>query len=148
MTFLTGKIYGNFKPRKTPNKERKVKAAARRPGMDVDHLTNIRKLSSSVSGRRPCQAHHLRIKAERGVALRATDRWAVPLTEGEHTRDADCVHSVGSRKEEAWFAARGVDCYSLANALWNARGDLETMERIVEAHRSTPLLARLTQEGK
>ena len=64
------------------------------------------------------------------MGLKATDRWAVPLTRDEHE---EC-HTVGSRKEEDWFLARGVDCFALANALWQQTGDLQRMTKIVEAH--------------
>lgn len=131
MTFLTEKLFGNFKPRKSPHKKREAKARDKRLGMDRAHVANVARLPSCISGQRPCDAHHLRVKAERGIGLRATDRWCVPLLRSEH----DEVHKVGSRKEEAWFTARGIACYELANALWQNRGNLGAMERIVEAHR-------------
>lgn len=134
MSYLGEKIFGNFKPRKTPHKKREMKARDKRPGMNPKHLTKIRKLQSCVSGQRPCEAHHLRIKEERGVGLKATDKWAVPLTPDEHRE----VHKVGSRKEEWWFAQYGVDPYALALGLWSANYSLETMENVIEAHRRTP----------
>lgn len=130
MTYLGPRVLANFKPRRTPHKERKVKARDKRPGISAEHLANIRKLSSCVSGKRPCEAHHLRKKDERGTGLKATDRWALPLTWDEHLE----IHRYGSRKEEAWFAERGIDCYALANALWQNRHDIEAMERVLAAH--------------
>jgi hypothetical protein len=100
----------------------------RKSFMDRKHLANIRKLPSIVSGRTPCEAHHLRIKDERGVGMKATDRWAVPLTRDEHQR----VHEVGSRMEEQWFAERGIDAVALAIALWTLRGDLDAMRRVID----------------
>ena len=133
MTFLSDKILGNFRPPKNPNRKREPKARDKRSGMDPKHLANIRKLPSCISGMRPCEAHHLRVKNERGIGLKATDKWAVPLTPEEHRE----VHRVGSRKEEDWFAVRGIDtCYALATALWFSRGNLEAMERVIEAHRT------------
>ena len=95
--------------------------------MDKKHLENIRKLPSCLSGRTPCHAHHLRLTGERGVGMKATDRWAIPLTPEEH-RD---VHTVGSSKEEQWFYDRGLLCYILARRLWDKKDDFEAMERIV-----------------
>ncbi len=100
----------------------------RKSFMDKKHLANIRKLPSCVSGNTMhIEAHHLRIAEERGVGMKATDRWAVPLTIMEHRQ----VHEFGSRREGEWFANRGVDCIDLANRLWEARGDLDAMRRIV-----------------
>lgn len=101
--------------------------------MSPAHLTLIRQLPSCLSGKKPCDPHHLRVSNERGIGLKATDRWAVPLTRDEHE---EC-HLVGSRKEEEWFLARGVDVYSLANALWQASGNMEKMIKILEAHHGT-----------
>lgn len=98
--------------------------------MSPAHLALIRKLPSCLSGKKPCDPHHLRVANERGIGLKATDRWAVPMTRAEHEE----VHRVGSRKEEEWFLARGVDIYSLANGLWQQSGDLERMLRVMEAH--------------
>lgn len=78
----------------------------RRPYMDKKYLEKIRKLPSCLSGRTPCEPHHLRIAEERGVGMKATDRWCVPLTHEEHME----VHRVGSRKEKQWFKDRGIDC--------------------------------------
>jgi hypothetical protein len=53
---------------------------------------------------------------ERGVGMKATDRWAVPLTPAEHYN----VHRIGSQLEAKWFAMRGIYCYALAFSLWQA----------------------------
>ena len=121
----------NFKPPRSPHKKRKEKARDRRPGMDPKHLANVRTLPSCISGRKPCDPHHLKIKGERGVGLKATDRWAVPLTRDEHVD----VEKLASKREEAWFTARGIACYELAAALWSNRHNVETMAAVLEAHR-------------
>ena len=104
----------NFKPPRSPHKKREPKARDRREGMDPKHVANVAKLRSCISGKTPCEPHHLRVAQERGVGLKATDRWCVPLTREEHNE----VHRLGSRKEEQWFVKRGVACYALAYALW------------------------------
>jgi hypothetical protein len=60
--------------------------------------------------------------------MKATDRWAIPLTHEEHME----VHKVGSKKEEEWFAERGVVCYILARKLWNRKDDVEEMRKVIE----------------
>lgn len=124
----------HFKARKAP-KVKKPKAASKRPGMSESHLADIRSLPSVVSGKRPCQAHHLRCAGGRGTGQKAEDKWALPLTAGEHVLDADCVHRVGSKKEFEWFMSRGINPIELASALWANRGDRGQMERVVAAHR-------------
>jgi hypothetical protein len=123
-------VVTNFKPPKNPNAKRELKARDKRPGMSPEHLSLIRNLPSCVSGRKPCDPHHLRLKDERGVGLRATDRWAIPLTRDEH----DHVHTFGSKRETIYFKALGFNPYDLANALWKNTGDLERMEKIVRAY--------------
>ena len=120
-----------FKPPKNPNKPKGPSAAERREGNSKAHLALIRKLPSCISGKRPCDPHHLRVKEERATGRKATDRWAVPLTRLEH----DEVHKVGSRGEVAWFKRNGIENpYDLANSLWKQTGDLERMEKIIQAN--------------
>ena len=130
MTFLGPRVIGNFKKPKNPNKTR-ISPREKWEGNSKAHLALIRQLPSCISGRRPCDPHHLKIKDERGTGMRARDRWAVPLSRDEH----DHLEAQGSRQEPAWFKSHGIENpYELANALWRATGDLETMTRIVEAH--------------
>jgi hypothetical protein len=91
-------------------------ATGKRPGMSKAYLEAIRRLPSCVSGHSPVQPHHLRMALERGVGMKATDRWAVPLTPAEHYN----VHRIGSQLEAKWFAMRGIYCYALAFSLWQA----------------------------
>jgi hypothetical protein len=126
MNYLGPKILGNFRTKS----KRRPRARDRREGMSREHVRLVAMLPSCISGLRPCDPHHLRVKEERGVGLRATDRWCVPLTREEHR----LVHTVGSRKEEEWFQQRGVDPRALATLLWNATGDLVRMSEIVEEH--------------
>jgi hypothetical protein len=110
-------------------KSRPFTSRQRRLGNDAAYLKKIRQLPSCLSGRVPCDPHHLRIAEERGVGMRATDRWAVPLTRDEHI----AVHECGGRMEQAWFLARGVDCRRLAEQLWQARDlSLGRLRQIIE----------------
>jgi hypothetical protein len=127
MTVLT-----NFKAPRAP-KQRGPNAASKRPGLSPDHLANIRQLPSCISGKTPCDPHHLRCAGGRGVSLKAEDRWAIPITREEHM----AVHRFGSKREFLWFRAEhGINCLELARALWLNRGDLDAMRRVVAAHRS------------
>lgn len=123
-----------FKPPKNPNKPKGPSAAERREGNSKAHLALIRQLPSCISGKRPCDPHHLYHKKERGVGLKATDRWAVPLTREEH----DEATKAQSRGEMAFFKRNGIENpYDLANSLWKQTGDLERMVKIIQANLST-----------
>jgi hypothetical protein len=64
--------------------------------------------------------------------MRATDRWTVPLTRHEHDELHRKVRT--EDKEEAYFKERGIDCYELANALWNCNLNLESMQKVLVEH--------------
>jgi hypothetical protein len=129
------RVLGNFRPSLAERAKKHVSAQERREGNCEKHLALIRQLPSCVSGAGgPCDPHHLRSGAalpERGVGMRATDRWTVPLLRVEH----DELHRISSRLEEAWFRERGIaDVIELANALWVNTGDLERMWKVQQAH--------------
>ena len=122
---------------KRPIRERFKKepsARERREGNDPMHRKLVKLLPCCITGKLPPNdAHHLcsgpAVK-ERGTAMKATDRWLVPLCRELH----DEVGRIGTRNEIAWFLSHGVDPHELARALWQARGDLAAMTRIVRAH--------------
>ncbi len=81
--------------------------------------------------------HHIRCGRagkERGVSVKATDRWAVSLCGMHHGE----THRVGSRREQQWFAENAgiADICGYAQGLWNVSGDLEAMLRVYEAHKA------------
>lgn len=132
-----------LKPRRTPLKRSTKpirarnpnRAADRRPGMSKNHLALIRLLPCCITGRPgPNDPHHLTsgpAAKERGVGLKATDRWAVPLSRVPH----DQVQNIGSRNEQAWFRERGIaDVVALAAELWQATGDPAEMQRAIRRH--------------
>jgi len=124
-------VLGNFRVR-SPRKKKERKADSR-PGMSEHHLALIRKLPCCITGRVPAgEAHHLKATGERGMGLRSTDRWALPIAHDFHME----VERAGSRNELSWFRARGIDAIDLATALWLASGDLSKMTKIVIAHRN------------
>lgn len=109
---------------------------SKRPGMSAAHLVNIRSLPCSVCEERSgIQCHHLKSAAaskERGVFLKATDRWGVPLCGCEHH---PALERIGSRREREWFAQWGIDPHALAQDLWNARRDPIRMDFVLRAHK-------------
>lgn len=128
---------GNFRPtilERSTRPKRDWRAA--RPGMSEAHLDDIRQLPCAVPGctERDIEAHHLLsgpAKRERGLGIKATDRWSLPLCRWLHHAE---VHRRGARSEHLWFQSFGLSPYELAEALWNARGQLETMRGILAEH--------------
>lgn len=128
-------VIGNFRPSISERVKKKPSAQERREGNSEKHKLLIRLLPCCASGKRaPSDPHHLLsgpAGKERGVGMKATDRWLVPLSREKH----DELHRLGARREQAWFAEHGIaDVYELANALWHATGDLKLMEKVLRAH--------------
>lgn len=127
-------MLGNFKDKKAKLRRNQPPRRAERPGMSDAHLSLIRQLpctrcgSSSLS-----DPHHLKslLSQERGMGLKATDRWTVPLCRAHH----DELERLGSRREIGWFSSFGVDPHDLAMCLWNVSGDLDRMRKVLQAHR-------------
>ncbi len=126
-------VLGNFKV-KDYSKHENSKNYEKRAGMSEAHLDCIRQLPCCIcfplKGGDP---HHLKAQTgERGMGLRSTDKWAVPICRRHH----DEVERIGSRNEFAWFKEHGIaDIRELAEALWANTGDLDRMKAVIEAHR-------------
>lgn len=130
------RVFGNFKPPKHKRKAPKSDARAKRPGMSDDHLSCIRQLPCACCLKTPAgEAHHLKqdIGGERGMGLRATDRWTVPLCRLHH----DEVERAGSRNEGAFFEGYKIESApELAAALWLNTGDVPAMTRVLLTHKA------------
>lgn len=133
--YLRPQVLGNFRPSKEAReKKHRARLSAKkreRPGNDADHLALIAKLPCCICGRMPGgEYHHLKsgpAKAERGVGLKATDQWTLPMCHSDHIFG---IELLGSQNEFDWFAERGIDAEALAIALWEATGDLPRMTEI------------------
>lgn len=131
MAYLGKIVLGNFK--QLPGKIRARKSPReRREGMSREHLELIRKLPCCITGRVPGgEVHHLKSETkERGMGLRSTDKWGIPMSHAAHME----VEAVGTRNEKAWFLARGIDPHELARSLWASTGNLDRMRRVLMAH--------------
>lgn len=127
-------VFCNFKPARKERLKKKPRAADKRPGMSEAHLALIRKMPCCVTLKVPAgEAHHLKAgTGERGMGLRSTDRWALPLSHDKHME----LERIGSRNEVRWFQEHGIeDPIELAAALWANTGDLPRMIAVLMAHR-------------
>jgi ERF superfamily protein len=79
---------------------------------DRDHVKSVAKQPCLICGRRPADAHHLRIAQSPALGRKVSDEFVVPLCRGHH-REA---HRSGD--EAAWWNKIGVDPTISARALW------------------------------
>ena len=79
---------------------------------DKTHLRFVAKQPCLICGRRPCDAHHLRFAQPRGLGLKVSDEFSVPLCRGHHRE----VHRAGL--EQKWWSTVGIDATAVARKLW------------------------------
>jgi hypothetical protein len=79
---------------------------------DKTHLRFIAKQPCLICGRQPCDAHHLRFAQSRGLSLKVSDEFTVPLCRAHHRE----LHRTG--RETDWWAKAGLEPISLARKLW------------------------------
>ena len=77
------------------------------------HLRFVAKQPCLVCARQPCDAHHLRFAQARGLGLKVSDEFSVPLCRGHHRE----LHRAGN--EANWWRTKGVDAISAARKLWS-----------------------------
>jgi hypothetical protein len=79
---------------------------------DKSHLRFVAKQPCLVCERLPCDAHHLRFTQVRGLGLKVSDEFTVPLCRGHHRE----VHRVGN--EAQWWESAGINALATAHRLW------------------------------
>jgi len=77
-----------------------------------DHLRFVASQPCLICGRSPSHAHHLRYAQSKGLSLKVSDEFTVPLCAIHHRN----IHSTG--KEHEWWQERNVDPLVVANRLW------------------------------
>ena len=65
-----------------------------------------------ICGRSPSHAHHVRYAQSRGLSLKVSDEFTVPLCAIHHHQ----IHTTG--KEQEWWQERNIDPLKVASALW------------------------------
>jgi ERF superfamily len=79
---------------------------------DRDHVKSVAKQPCLICGRRPADAHHLRIAQSPALGRKVSDEFVVPLCRGHHRE----VHRSGD--EAAWWNKIGVDPTISAREFW------------------------------
>jgi DNA recombination protein Rad52 len=81
---------------------------------DPEHLKYVRTQPCLICSRTPSDAHHLRFAQSRGISLKVSDEFTVPLCRVHH----DQLHQSG--KEIDWWSAmdRDIDPLAIARTLW------------------------------
>lgn len=128
-------VYGNFKKPRGERRRTNSKKREKRAGNSKNHLALLRLMPCCITLTMPGgQVHHLKsgeAKAERGAAMRATDRWGLPISHDAHMS----LEAVGARGERRWFREHGIENpHALAAALWTNTGDLARMIKVLMAH--------------
>lgn len=77
-----------------------------------EHLRFVARQPCVVCGRKPSHAHHLRHAQSRGLGLKVSDEFTVPLCAIHHSD----LHRVG--KEETWWKERNIEPLAIARGLW------------------------------
>jgi hypothetical protein len=96
------------------------------------HLRLIAKQPCLICGRRPCEAHHLRFAQPRGLGLKVSDEFAVPLCRGHHRE----LHRAGD--EARWWTTTGVDAIGIARKLWIETHPIQISVSATGADAATP----------
>jgi hypothetical protein len=77
-----------------------------------EHLRFVARQPCLICGRTPSHAHHIRYAQPRGLALKVSDEFTVPLCAIHHSES----HATGD--EKAWWDQRKLDPLQVARALW------------------------------
>jgi Rad52/22 family double-strand break repair protein len=82
-----------------------------------EHLRFVASQPCLICGRSPSHAHHIRYAQSRGLALKVSDEFTVPLCAIHHHQ----IHATG--KEREWWEERNIDPLKVAMSLWQHSRD-------------------------
>jgi hypothetical protein len=77
-----------------------------------EHLRYVASQPCTICGRSPTHAHHVRHAQPRGLGLKVSDEFTVPLCATHHQQ----LHT--TTKEREWWQERNIDPLIVARALW------------------------------
>ena len=83
------------------------------------HLKAVAAHPCLVCGRKPAQAHHIRYAQDRGMGLKVSDEFTVPLCAIHH----DALHRSGNERQ--WWLDVNIDPVPIAYQLWDRSRGLD-----------------------
>jgi hypothetical protein len=104
-----------------------------------EHLRFVASHPCAVCGRSPAHAHHVRHAQSRGLGLKVSDEFTVPLCATHHHQ----VHTTG--KEREWWQQRNIDPLIIAKALWQQGRQRYPTNHEDEASKDQPPALDVTQ---
>jgi hypothetical protein len=108
-----------------------------------EHLRFVASQPCLICGRMPSHAHHVRYAQSRGVSLKVSDEFTVPLCAIHHHH----IHTTGNERE--WWRERNIDPVKIAVDLWDQSGkrNLRTREAALPARIETIESARSSEQS-
>ena len=91
-----------------------------------EHLRYVASQPCVICGRSPSHAHHVKYAQRRGLGIKASDEFAVPLCATHHHQ----LHN--TTKEREWWQERKIDPLMVANTVWG-----ETQRRSLDSRQAT-----------
>jgi hypothetical protein len=85
-----------------------------------EHLRFVASRPCLICGRSPSHAHHIRYAQSRGLSLKVSDEFTVPLCAIHHHQ----IHTTG--KEREWWDERNIDPLKVAISLWQHSRDRDS----------------------
>jgi hypothetical protein len=82
-----------------------------------EHLRFVARQPCLICGRSPAHAHHIRYAQSKGLGLKVSDEFTVPLCVIHHTEN----HTTGD--ERRWWQEHKIDPMAVAERLWKQHGD-------------------------
>jgi hypothetical protein len=88
-----------------------------------EHLRFVASQPCLICGRSPSHAHHLRYAQSKGLSLKVSDEFTVPLCAIHHHN----IHNTG--REQEWWEKRKIDPLAIASQLWQQRRAQSSLAR-------------------
>ena len=89
-----------------------------------EHLRFVASQACVICGRTPSHPHHIRYAQPRGLALKVSDEFTVPLCAIHHSEN----HATGD--ERRWWQERKIDPLTVAAELWRKSRPHETVQHV------------------
>jgi DNA recombination protein Rad52 len=106
-----------------------------------EHLRFVAGQPCLICGRSPSHAHHVRYAQSRGLSLKVSDEFTVPLCAIHHHH----IHTTG--KEREWWQERNIDPLKIASSLWQQSRERHATALEVDSPKSLEEKADWRMEG-